>query len=69
MILQGYRLLCTIWLHRNKGDSVTPQRNKHKLILNKIQSFTGDPLNFFDVGEVDFSPRFDGGIFDLEQGF
>jgi len=61
-----------LWLHRNKGEiGVTPtnETNTNFIILNKIQSFTGDPLNFFDVGEVDFSPRFDGGIFRFRTGF
>ena len=63
-----------MWLHRNKGDiGVTPtnETNTNLIVVDKIQSFTGDVLEFFDNSTTQdpptsftgFSPRFDGGVF------
>ena len=60
-----------MWLHRNKGEiGVTPtnESNTNFIIVDKIQSFTGDVLEFFDFGEVNFIPRFDGGVFRFRTG-
>lgn len=60
-----------MWLHRNKGEiGVTPtnETSTNFIIIDKIQSFTGDVLEFFDFGEVDFVPRFDGGVFRFRTG-
>jgi len=63
-----------MWLHRNKGEiGVTPtnETNTNLIVLDKIISFTGDVLEFFDNSTTQtpptsftgFAPRFDGGIF------
>ena len=63
-----------MWLHRNKGEiGVTPtnETNTNFVILDTIQSFTGDVIEFFDNSTTQtpptsftgFAPRFDGGIF------
>ena len=60
-----------MWLHRNKGDiGVTPtnETNTNTILVDKIQSFSGDVTDFFDTGEVDFAPRFDGGVFRFRTG-
>ena len=63
-----------MWLHRNKGDiGVTPtnETNTNFIVVDKIQSFTGDVIEFFDSSTTQdpptsftgFAPRFDGGVF------
>lgn len=63
-----------MWLHRNKGEiGVTPtnETNTNFIVIDKIQSFTGDVLEFFDSSTTQdpptsftgFAPRFDGGVF------
>ena len=60
-----------MWLHRNKGEIGVTESNEtdvSKIIINKIQSFTGDTTNFFSDGQFDFVPVFDGGIFRFVVG-
>ena len=60
-----------MWLHRNKGEIGITESNESdvtKLIINKIQSFTGDTTNFFSDGQFDFVPVFDGGVFRFVVG-
>ena len=60
-----------MWLHRNKGDIGVTESNEtdvNKIIINKIQSFTGDTTDFFSDGQFDFIPVFDGGIFRFRIG-
>ena len=60
-----------MWLHRNKGEIGITESNEsdvNKIIINKIQSFTGDTTNFFSDGQFDFVPVFDGGIFRFVVG-
>ena len=55
-----------MWLHRNKGEIGVTESNEtdlNKIIINKIQSFTGDTGDFFSEGLSGFVPVFDGGIF------
>nr|BAR34823.1 hypothetical protein [uncultured Mediterranean phage uvMED] len=55
-----------MWLHRNKGEIGVTESNEsdvNKIIINKIQSFTGDTTDFFSEGLSGFVPLFDGGIF------
>tara|TARA_R100001591_G_scaffold118599_1_gene142678 strand:- start:2531 stop:5119 length:2589 start_codon:yes stop_codon:yes gene_type:complete len=63
-----------MWLHRNKGEiGVTPsnETSTNLIVVDKIQSFTGDVLEFFDNDITQnpqnsftgFMPVFDGGIF------
>ena len=68
-----------MWLHRNKGEiGVTPtnETNTNLIVVDKIQSFTGDVLEFFDNSTTQnppdsftgFAPVFDGGIFRFQTG-
>jgi len=68
-----------MWLHRNKGEiGVTPsnETNTNLIVVDTIQSFTGDVLTFFDnvtTGAepnsfTGFMPVFDGGIFRFQTG-
>ena len=60
-----------MWLHRNKGEIGITESNEsdvNKIIINKIQSFSGDTTNFFSDGQFDFVPVFDGGIFRFVVG-
>ena len=68
-----------MWLHRNKGDiGVTPsnETGTNLIVLDKIESFTGDVIEFFDSTPgltpphsfTGFSPVFDGGIFRFHTG-
>ena len=68
-----------MWLHRNKGEiGVTPTNstNTNLIIVDKIQSFTGDVLEFFDSDTTQnpphsftgIAPVFDGGIFRFATG-
>ena len=68
-----------MWLHRNKGEiGVTPnnETNTNLIVLNKIQSFTGDVIEFFDGTPgltpphsfTGFAPVIDGGIFRFHTG-
>ena len=68
-----------MWLHRNKGDiGITPSNSSgtNLIVLDKISSFTGDVIEFFDStggltpphSFTGFSPVFDGGIFRFKTG-
>ena len=68
-----------MWLHRNKGEiGVTPtnETNTNLIVVDKIQSFTGDVTQFFDNSTTQnppdsftgFAPVFDGGIFRFQTG-
>ena len=60
-----------MWLHRNKGAIGVTESNEtdvNKIIINKIQSFTGDTGDFFSDGIFGFVPVFDGGIFRFVVG-
>ena len=68
-----------MWLHRNKGEiGVTPtnETNTNLIVVDKIQSFTGDVTQFFDNSTTQnppdsftgFAPVFDGGIFIFQTG-
>jgi len=60
-----------MWLHRNKGAIGVTESNEtdvNKIIINKIQSFTGDTTDFFSDGQFDFVPVFDGGVFRFVVG-
>ena len=56
-----------MWLHRNKGDiGVTPtgSTDVNTILVDTIQSFTGDTTLFFnDNGVANFIPTFVGGVF------
>jgi hypothetical protein len=60
-----------MWLHRNKGAIGVTESNEtdvNKIIINKIQSFTGETGDFFSDGIFGFVPVFDGGIFRFVVG-
>jgi hypothetical protein len=60
-----------MWLHRNKGAIGVTESNEtdvNKIIINKIQSFTGDTGDFFSNGIFGFVPVFDGGVFRFVVG-
>mgnify|MGYP003124105531 CR=1 FL=1 len=68
-----------MWLHRNKGEiGVTPnnETNTNLIVIDKIQSFSGDVLTFFDnvtTGTepnsfTGFMPVFAGGTFTFQTG-
>lgn len=60
-----------MWLHRNKGAIGVTESNEtdvNKIIINKIQSFTGDTGDFFSDGIFGFVPVFDGGVFRFVVG-
>jgi|TARA_B100000073_G_scaffold268043_1_gene227626 hypothetical protein len=68
-----------MWLHRNKGEiGVTPtnETNTNLIVVDKIQSFTGDVIEFFDSDTTQdpphsftgIAPVFDGGVFRFATG-
>ncbi len=68
-----------MWLHRNKGEiGVTPtnETSTNLIVVDKIQSFTGDVIEFFDSDTTQtpphsftgIAPVFDGGIFRFATG-
>ena len=68
-----------MWLHRNKGEiGVTPtnETSTNLIVIDKIQSFSGDVTQFFDNTTTGtqpdsftgFAPVFDGGIFRFQTG-
>tara|TARA_B100001175_G_scaffold179729_1_gene152636 strand:- start:5330 stop:7921 length:2592 start_codon:yes stop_codon:yes gene_type:complete len=68
-----------MWLHRNKGEiGVTPtnETSTNLIVVDKIQSFSGDVIEFFDNDTTQnppdsftgFAPVFDGGIFRFQTG-
>ena len=56
-----------MWLHRNKGEiGITPTgaSDVSTILVDTIQSFTGDTTTFFDDNGVsNFIPTFVGGVF------
>lgn len=68
-----------MWLHRNKGEiGVTPtnETNTNLIVVDKIESFTGDVIEFFDSDTTQdpphsftgIAPVFDGGVFRFATG-